>query len=167
MLKNKLQMETLMSNWIKTGYKGLVLSENFVRHFLLLAIRLYWGVLLIMTGIGKWANIGSVASFFADLGIPAPYFSAYLAATFEFLGGVSLVVGLFSRIFSIFLIVIFAVAYATSHLESVHMLFNNPSLFISQDPFLYLYASLIVLCFGPGMFSFDYWIERKAYGKAL
>lgn len=153
--------------WLKHLYYGIVQGENFLGHFLLLIIRLYWGGLLIMTGLGKLMNASGVADFFASLNLPAPLFMAYFIGICELIGGASLFLGFFSRIFSILLICVFIGAYSTAHQEALINFFSNPSLFIKQDPFLYLYASLIVLCFGPGFVSIDYWIEKKAYGKAL
>lgn len=152
---------------LKHAYKTFVQGENAIRHFVLLIIRLYWGAMLIMTGFGKLANIHMVSDYFAELHIPLPMVSAYLTAIFELLGGLSLFLGLFARLFTIPLIIIFLSAYSTAHSEALTGFFRNPSLFIMQDPFLYLYASLIVLCFGSGAASIDYWIEKKAYGKAL
>jgi len=153
--------------WLKRLYYGIVQGENFLGHFLLLVIRLYWGGLLIITGIGKLMNIHGVADFFASLDLPAPLFMAFFVAIVELIGGVSLFIGLFSRLFTILLVLVFFGAYSTAHQEALISFFTNPSLFIMQDPFLYLYASLIVLCFGPGFISIDYWVEKKSYGKAL
>lgn len=154
-------------NWIKSIYWGFVKGENFLGNFLLLLIRIYWGGLLIVTGMGKWANIEGVSDYFASLNIPAPVFMAYFVGTLEFLGGVSLFLGLFARIFSLILVALLFVAYATAHQEALVNFFVNPSLFIDESPFLYLYASLIVLCFGSGFISIDYWWEKRAYGEKL
>lgn len=154
-------------SWLKSIYYGIVQGENLLGNLLLLVIRLYWGGMLVITGIGKLMNIYAVADFFASLNIPFPIFSAYLTGILEIIGGISLFIGLFSRIFSILLVILFFVAYSTAHQEALINFFSNPSLFITQDPFLYLYASFIVLCFGPGFISADYWIEKKAFGRAL
>lgn len=155
------------SGWVKHAYYGIVQGENFLGHFLLLIIRLYWGGLFVVTGVGKLMNIDHVASYFASLNLPAPLFFAYVIGIIELLGGVSLFIGLFSRLFSIVLAVLLIAAYATAHQEALINFFVNPNLFFMQQPFLFLYATLIVLCFGPGFISIDYWIEKKAYGKAL
>lgn len=153
--------------WLQKIYYSIVAGENGLGHLLLLLIRLYWGVLFVMVGIGKWINIHPVADFFGGLSIPYPLWSAYLVGTFELLGGLSLILGLFSRLMTIPLIAILAIAYATAHVEALHQFFKNPSLFVAQQPFLYLLAALVVLCFGPGFFSIDYWIEKKTFGRAL
>lgn len=159
--------ENVEGGWFKRFYYGMVKGERFLGHFLLLIIRLYWGGLLVLTGLGKLMNASGVADFFASLGLPAPLVMAYIIGICEILGGASLFIGLFTRFFSILLIIVFFGAYATAHQEALINFFSNPSLFITQDPFLYLYAALIVLCFGPGFISIDYWIEKKAYGKPL
>lgn len=152
---------------IKKCYYSLVQGENFVRHFLLLILRLYWGGTLVMIGLGKWINLDGTAEFFGSLGIPAPMVMAFLVGLFEFLGGVSLFLGWFARVFTIPLIVIFVVAYATAHADAMVAIFVQPDLFISQSPFLYLLTSLIVLCFGSGAISIDYWVEKKGFGRPL
>jgi len=155
------------SGWFKKSYRGLVKGENSIRHVLLLIIRLYWGGLLVITGLGKWINVHGVAAFFAELNIPFPLFNAYFVGGVEFIGGISLFLGLFARIFSIPLVAVFIVAYVTAHTASLVSFFVNPALFVMQDPFLYLYATLVILCFGSGALSFDHWFEKKLYGKSL
>lgn len=152
---------------LKKSYRGIVHLENFLSHFLLLAIRLYWGGLMMITGLGKWMNIHAVADYFASLNLPFPLLTAYVIGSIEFLGGFSLFIGLFSRIFSILLTCVFLGAYMTAHKEALKHLFMDPSLFVMQDPFHYLAAALIILCFGPGFISIDYWMEKRIYGKAL
>lgn len=166
-MKSFSENQKTKQGWLKRLYWGLVKGENFLGHFLLLIIRLYWGGLLIMTGIGKWTNIYEVADFFASVDIAFPLFTAYLIGVVEFLGGISLFIGLFARIFTILLTAVFIVAYTTAHQEALINFFVAPSLFIEQDPFLFLYGSLVILCFGAGFISVDYWLEKKAYGKGL
>lgn len=156
-----------MRELLKTIYKGLVVAESWVRHPFLLVVRLYWGAQLVMIGFGKWMHIGGVSTYFESLGLSHPYFQASLVATMELLGGISLFTGLLSRLFTIPLIIIFGVAYSTAHIEAVHHLFSNPSLFLHQEPFLFLYAALLVFCFGPGLFSFDAWLEKRWFGRTL
>ncbi len=142
-------------------YCGIVRGERFLGNFLLLIIRLYWGGLLVLAGLGKIMNAEGVADFFASLGLPAPMFMAYFIGIVEIVGGASLFIGLFSRLFSIMLVILFFAAYATAHQEALISFFTNPNLFIMESPFLYLYASLIVMCFGPGFVSIDYWIGKR------
>jgi putative oxidoreductase len=161
------EVMTNSTSWLVKGYKSLVIGEKALGSFILLVIRLYWGWLLFFTGLGKWMHIGSVGGYFASLNISAPYFFAGLVATIELVGGISLFFGLWARLFTIPLVINFIVAYSTANIAATKNIFLMPGEFIKQEPFLYLYASLIVLCFGSGFFSFDYWIEKKIYGKPL
>ncbi len=151
----------------KSIYKWLVVGETILSHPFLLIIRLYWGFLLAVAGFGKLANISGTAEFFETLNIPSPLLMTYLVGIFELLGGLSLFFGLFTRLLMIPVIVILIVAFLTAHKEAVSVILTNPSLFTTQSPFLYLFTALVVFCFGPGLFSFDYWMEKRAYGKAL
>lgn len=157
----------LRNSWFKQAYKYIVLGENAIGSIFLLIVRLYWGWLLIFTGLSKWVHLEQIAQFFTSLHIPLPYFAAGLVATVETLGGISLFLGLFARILSIPLVINFVVAYLTAHMDSLKNFFANPNVFFKEEAFLYLYASLIVLCFGAGFFSFDYWLEKKVYKKSL
>ncbi len=140
--------------WTK-AYINLIKGERSFGHLLLLALRLYWGVLLIQTGFGKLSDMEKVINYFTSLNIPLPHISAYISAFTEFLGGISLVLGLLTPLSTLLLTINFVVAYATAHsvssLESI----------VSQQPFPYLLTSLIVLSFGPGFFSVDAWLEKK------
>jgi len=153
--------------WLKKSYWGVVKSEHFVGHLLLLLIRVYWGALLVVTGIGKLSNVSGVSEFFTSLNIPAPLLMTYIVAIVELLGGISLFFGFFTRIMTIPLVVVFIVAYTTAHTEALLGFFIAPSVFVAQEPFLYLYASLIVLSFGSGLFSLDYWLEKQGFHTEL
>lgn len=155
------------NGWLKKGYWGFAVGANFLGHFLLLIIRLYWGALLVLSGLGKYMHIQGVADFFAKADIPYPLFMAYLAGAIEFFGGLFLILGLFSRWFAFLLSILLIVALLTAHHEATAQIFTKPSLLTKEEPFLFLYTSLVVFCFGPGLFSVDYWLEKRAYGKAL
>jgi putative oxidoreductase len=53
------------------------------------------------------------------------------------------------------------VAYATADKEALHAIFTNPDKFLSADPFLFLFAALIVFVFGPGKISLDALLFKK------
>lgn len=148
-------------------YSGFVCGTNWLRHPLLLIIRLYWGALLVQSGFGKWMHIDNVASYFEDLHLPMPFAAACIVATIELVGGLSLIAGFLTRIFSLLLVILLFGAYVTANYQALAQIFTDPTIFIAQEPFLFLYAALIVLCFGPGMFSFDYWLEKKCYGNTF
>ena len=54
----------------------------------------------------------------------------------------------------------------TADKEAVSALFSNPDLFLGADPYNFLLTSLLVLIFGPGLFSLDA-IVRRIVDKKL
>ena len=83
---------------------------RFIQPFLLLVLRLFFGWQFFQTGMGKFEHIDQVIEYFATLGIPYPYFSAYLTAAVETIGGILLFVGLFTRIAALPLTIILLTA---------------------------------------------------------
>lgn len=147
-------MATLWSR-LRHLYELEVHLAERLQSFFLLAVRFYWGYQFMLTGWGKLTHLERTAGFFAGLGIPMPMLNATLAGTVECVGGALLLVGLASRVVALPLIFTMIVAYATAHLDSVREVFSNPDGFVTQAPFLFLMASVIVLLFGPGRFSLD------------
>lgn len=129
---------------------------NFFQSIFILILRLYWGWQFFQAGLGKLSHIQKPIQFFTDLGIPLPTFNAYLVGSIEMIGGLLLLVGFFARLVSIPLIVVLLTALFTAHAEATFNLFRDPDTFFEQAPFLFLYASWVVLLFGPGQFSLDH-----------
>lgn len=137
------------------SYSLLVKVGALVAPLLLLAVRLFWGIEFAQAGWGKFQNMESVISYFQMLGIPAAPFQAHLTATIELVCGCCLAIGVASRLVSLPLIVTMVVAFLTAHRDAVINIWSDPQNFICQLPFNFLLASLIVFCFGPGLFSID------------
>jgi len=127
---------------------------------LLLAIRLYWGWQFFLAGKGKLLNLERTTQFFASLGIPAPGINAVAAGATECAGGLLLAAGLGARLAAVPLVVTMVVAYLTAHLDAVKGVLRDPDAFVTQAPFLFLLASLVVLAFGPGALSGDALVAR-------
>ena len=83
-----------------------------------------------------------------------------LAGSTECFGGLLLLAGLASRLISIPLAFTMCVAYATAEHEALAGIFKDPDKFTGATPFLFLLTVLIVLAFGPGVFSLDWLIGR-------
>jgi putative oxidoreductase len=128
---------------------------------LLLVIRLYWGISFAQTGWGKLMNLDRTAGFFESIHIPLPKLNAIMAGTTETLGGALLALGLFARPAAVPLVFTMLVAYATADREALMAIASDPDQFFAAAPFLFLFASLIVLAFGPGRFSIDAFLNRK------
>ena len=132
---------------------------------LLLAMRLYWGWQFFQTGKGKLMNLDRTTGFFEGLHIPLPHLNAIMAGSTECFGGLLLLLGLGSRVFTIPLIFTMCIAYATAETDALHAIFSDPDKFVSAAPFEFMLTAVIVLVFGPGKFSLDWLIVKKFCGK--
>ena len=122
---------------------------------LLLIIRLFWGWSFVQAGWGKLTHLDKTAAFFTDLHLPMPRLNALAAGSTECIGGLLLLLGLFARPASVPLIFTMLVAYVTADSEALHAIFSDTDKFTGAAPFLFLFAALLVLGFGPGRFSLD------------
>jgi len=129
---------------------------------LLLVIRLWWGWSCTQTGWGKLHNLERTTNFFASLHLPAPKLSAIAAGGTECIGGALLLLGLFTRFASPALMFVMLVAYYTADREALFAIFANTDKFTGADPFLFLFAALIVFVFGPGKLSLDALLRKKS-----
>src|ERR1700680_4094443 len=127
--------------------------------FLLLA-RLYWGWQLVESGWGKLHNLEKVTEFFISLGLPMPAQTAGFISCVEFFGGIFLARGLLSRLTALVLTVNLITVYITADREALFSIFSDPDKFYAAAPYTFLVASLIVLIFGAGKFSFDALFDR-------
>jgi putative oxidoreductase len=152
---------------LQRGYRALIKAASCLQSPLLLAIRLYWGWNFFLTGRGKLMNTERVTQFFQSLHIPFPAFNVYLAGGTECIGGLLLLIGLGSRLISLPLIFVTIIAYLTAEIDTVKHIFSDPDKFVSADPFLFMLAAIIVLAFGPGVFSVDWLIEKKLKRKTV
>jgi putative oxidoreductase len=145
-----------------TKVHGLLVSVGtFLRSPVLLVIRLYWGWQFFLTGRGKLEHLDKTTSFFASLGIPAPHLNAIMASCTECSCGLLLLAGLFSRFASLALICVMSVAYCTAERDTLVTIFSDPDKFTGADPFLFLYAAVLVFCFGPGKIALDTLVFRE------
>ena len=142
-------------------YRLLIRVANSLQSPFLLAIRLYWGWQFAQTGWGKLGDINKVTNFFTTLGIPAPALNAWFVSGLELFGGILLILGLGSRLIALPLVIDMVVAYITADREALVKFFSDPDKFYAAAPFTFLFASLIVLIFGPGRFSLDAMLTSK------
>jgi putative oxidoreductase len=139
----------------------------------LLAVRLFWGWQFMLTGWGKFHRMSGVIEYFTNLGIPAPAANAYFVSGLEFVGGILLILGLFSRWIALPLVFDMIVAYITADKEAVSTLFmylRHPftteiDKFVNAAPFGFLLASLIILIFGPGKIALDTLLSKDRDAK--
>ena len=122
----------------------------------LLVTRICLGGLFLSTGWGKVHDLGKVARFFTELGIPAPAFNAALVGYSELICGALLLVGLASRFATIPLLTTMIVALATAKQSELHGITD----LFGQVEFTYSCMLLVVMVLGPGAASVDGIIAR-------
>lgn len=122
-----------------------------------LLARLAVGYLFFLSGKGKLLNLDRTAKFFGDLGIPFPYANAILAASTECFGGILLMAGLLTRLVSIPLAFVMAVAIATAQWGEV----KSISDFVGLSELAYLLIFVWLTTAGAGKASLDYLIFRR------
>lgn len=147
----------------RTIFKCWDTTTNFFQSLLLLSFRLYWGFLFFVGGVFKLANMPSFIAFFAQLGLSTGV--SYMVAILELICGILLFFGLLSRLAAACTTIIMFSAYVIAHPAQFHSFFSDPQFFFSAPSFSFLLISLIVLFFGPGIFSIDAIIKRKMVKK--
>jgi putative oxidoreductase len=151
----------IVKKQIEGLYRLLIRAADSLQSPFLLAVRLYWGWQFIEDGWGKLHNLEKVTEFFTSLGLPAPGLTATFIGGLELVGGVLLALGLGSRLIALLLTGNMLTAYITADREALFSIFSDPDKFYGASPYTYLFASLVVLIFGPGKFSVDAWLEKK------
>jgi putative oxidoreductase len=153
-------------------YDLLILLTRNLRSLFLLAIRATWGWQFFQDGLGKMRHIDDVTNYFNDLHkdfpylIPFPRLNAEMVGVTELVGGLFLLAGLGGRFWAVALTIVMSMAYATGDRDSLASLDK----FVVAGPFPYLFASLVVMIFGPGRYSIDFLIQHfviKRPDKAL
>ncbi len=146
---------------IRRMYAWAVRAANTVQSPFFLFVRVYWGLQLAQNGWGKLHNLAHVTEFFSSLGLPAPGPTAAFVATVEFLGGILLAIGLFSRFIGLVLAVDMFMAYIMADREALFSIFSDPGKFYVADPYTFLFAALLILIFGPGRFALDTFLLKR------
>jgi putative oxidoreductase len=147
-------------------YQSVSRKLSYLQSPFLLAVRLYWGWQFAQTGWGKLHNIARITGFFRSLNIPFPAFNAHFVSGLEFFGGLLLILGLASRLIGFLLAGNMFVAYWTADHAALVSVFSNPGKFYAADPYTFLFASLMVLIFGAGVFSLDALIVKRLREEA-
>lgn len=118
-----------------------------------LLTRLIVGVTFAYSGHGKLQNLDNTTSFFSDLGIPFPGVNAIFISSLEFIGGICLIAGLGTRIFSALLSSTMIVALLTADKDSFISKF--PAELTDVSPVVLLLFLVWLILYGPGAASLD------------
>lgn len=115
-------------------------------------LRVVLGIVYLAHGWQKLFSMGfhGVAGFFGGAGIPLPFVSAVIVTLVEFLGGIALIIGLFTRWAAALNGFDMIVAILVVHLKNG---FLKPGGF--EHPLTLLAACLALVWLGPGAASVD------------
>jgi putative oxidoreductase len=115
----------------------------------LVALRVGLGVVLVIHGYAKLFGTGGVEGFsgmLENLRFPAPLFFAYVVSLLEFVGGIMLIIGLWTKVVASLVLVQFLVI----------LLYVKKLAFPQSDSDLLIFAmALSLVLTGAGMYSVD------------
>ena len=144
-----------------------LLGSSDLEQYAILLVRVSLGLFFAISGANKLFVAGSTQTMYETLveaKVPFPHLMAYFVSGVEFVGGSLVTVGFLSSPACVALLVDMIVATLTSALSAMP---KGLSPLNWLDDFLYLPEVLYVLffilliCFGPGEFSIDYWLAGK------
>ena len=149
------------AGWIAGLYRRFQFGSAALQSPLLLLVRLYWGWQFAQSGWGRLHHLDTATQFFSTLGVPAPGPTVIFISVLELVGGILLIVGLGTRLTGLFLAGDMIGAYVLADREALRSIISDPGKFYGADPYTFLFASLLVLAFGAGRFSLDYWLWKR------
>lgn len=120
--------------------------------FLILCLRVFFGILFLVHGIDKMANFNELSQTFPNVLGFGSYMSLMVSIFSEFCCSLFLITGLIVRITLIPMIISMAVAFFDVH----DGMFPQGELSL-----IYLMMFVIIYITGPGRVSIDYLIDRK------
>ena len=120
--------------------------------FLILCIRLFFGVLFFMHGLDKMTNFDQLSLTFPDIMGFGSYMSLMLSIFAEFCCSLILIFGLLVRVMLIPMIIAMAVAFFDVH---------DAMMPEGELSLIYLIVFIIVYLTGPGRFSLDFLIDAR------
>jgi putative oxidoreductase len=127
-----------------------------------LATRVVIGLAFFQAGLGKWRHMPNIVQFFDSMGIPFPSFNAHLVASMELVGGLALILGVFTRFFASGLIITMVVALLTADTADFLAAWRAGSELSPTDvtAFTFLLFLLWLVAYGAGRLSLDALLRR-------
>lgn len=116
-----------------------------------LVLRLFFGWFWLETGWAKLHHLDGFAQRFVEWGVPFPAVSAALSAGIDFVGGLLLMLGLFTRLTAAAMALNMAVAIALVVIRNV----DGFNAFVELDEFLYILVFFWLVMAGPGKAALD------------
>ncbi len=111
-----------------------------------LILRLIFGGMFIYHGLGKIQNYDEMVKMFDPIGL-GPDLSLSLTIFGEFVCGIFIVLGLFTRFAVVPVFITMLVAYFVAH--------GKDDFMVKMLPFVYLFLCVVVFILGSGRYSLD------------
>jgi putative oxidoreductase len=121
-----------------------------------LAARIVVGWVFMWSGWEKLHALPQITKNFTEWGIPFPEILTPFVSGVEFFGGLLLLIGLFTRIAAVPLVIVMIVAIISAKWDQVDSL--ETLLGFEEVSYMALFGWLAVA--GPGPISLDYWLQR-------
>ena len=140
------------------------MPKNKFNQWSLTLLRVVLGVIFTYHGYGKLlvkGGLPATSQFFAVVGIPMANYAAVLVAFLEFFGGLLLILGLFSRLVSVALIIEMLVAFYKVHLNQGF--FISPQAYGYEFILLILAVLVVILVNGAGEISLGKKLFKKKW----
>ncbi|MGO8969315.1 MAG: DoxX family protein [Myxococcaceae bacterium] len=116
-----------------------------------LLVRISLASVFIVTGWAKLHDLEKVTGYFTELGLPMPGLNARVVATTEFVGGILVLLGLFTRLASLPLAFSMAVAILTGRRADI----DGVATLFGFSEFTYFACFVWLVVAGAGAFSLD------------
>ena len=123
--------------------------------------RLVVGWVFMWSGWAKLNNLPQMIQNFTEWGIPFPQVMTPFVSGIEFVGGLLLLLGLFTRLAATPLVIVMIVAIISAKLDQIDSL--ETLLGFEEVAYMALFGWLAVA--GPGPVSLDWLLQRQASGS--
>ena len=126
-------------------------------------IRLAVGMIFFTQGILKFIDPKMGVERFARIGFPHPLFTAHFTGTFEIICGALVLIGLFTRLAAMPLLIVISTAIATTKIPELSHA-NQGFWFMVSDArtdFAMFCSLIFLIATGPGRLSLD-WKRKRA-----
>jgi putative oxidoreductase len=126
--------------------------------FLILVVRVFFGVLFFTHGLDKLMNFNSIVGTYPDVLGFGSYMTLMVSIFCEFCCSLFLIAGLLVRIMTVPMIISMGVAFFDVH---------DAMMPEGELALIYFIVFIILFLTGPGKYSVDYLIDKKIQDKLL
>lgn len=129
----------------------------------IILVRLAVGLIFASQGFLKYVDPNMGVHRFARIGFPAPLFTALFVGAFEMVCGTLVLLGLWTRLAAVPLLIVISTAIATTKIPEIFRPSQGFWFMVSdaRTDFAMLCSLLFLILCGPGLWSLDYLWRRQ------